>query len=204
MLPQKKSLRLHISRPYVLMERMQNVAPQMDLTPFLPEFPVPATAESVAAYGAACLVAVGLVGWGFGWDCTVRRLGCCRYQVKRISLSEHFFRKFCVQEPALVRRTILHELAHALAYTQFGELRHGSCWRMFCAALGIGGEKASCRCEDFSPNARPYRYALCHSQTGAVYHRYKTRPRLSAERLLQTYIRGRKEETLGYLCIKPL
>ncbi len=187
-----------------LMSRMSASCFLKDLSAFLPEFCLPATPDSVAQFARACMAVLHLEGWTFGWDRTVRRLGGCHYKKKRISLSVYFAEKFCVQQAQLVRRTVLHELAHALAATHFGEMRHGAAWRQCCAALGIAGEKATCRCEDFAPQVRPYRYALCHSQTGEVFHRYKSRPRLSAERLQQTYIRGRKADTLGFLCITPL
>lgn len=197
-------LGLYVVAGCVLIDGMQHGVPYADLTPLLPEFSLPATPDSVAQYARACLAVLGLVGWAFGWDRTVRRLGGCHYKKKRLSLSVYFAEKFCTQQPELVRRTVLHELAHALAATHFGDMRHGAAWRQCCAALGIAGEKATCRCEDFSPHVRPYRYALCHRQTGEVFRYYKTRPRLSAERLQHAYIPGRKAETLGFLCITPL
>lgn len=45
-----------------------------------------------------------------------------------------------------VRRTLLHELAHLLAYHRAGRRRiapHGAEWQRACADLGIPGEKAT-------------------------------------------------------------
>ena len=45
-----------------------------------------------------------------------------------------------------VRRTLLHELAHILAYHRCGRMRiapHGEEWQIACADLGIPGERAT-------------------------------------------------------------
>ncbi len=44
-----------------------------------------------------------------------------------------------------VRQTLLHELAHLLAYHRHGNkiLAHGNEWKQACADLGIPGEKAT-------------------------------------------------------------
>lgn len=45
-----------------------------------------------------------------------------------------------------VRRTLLHELAHLLAYARAGRRRilpHGPEWQLACADLGIAGEKVT-------------------------------------------------------------
>lgn len=47
---------------------------------------------------------------------------------------------------AEVRRTLLHELAHLVAYQRAGKLRivpHGAEWQLACAQLGIPGERAT-------------------------------------------------------------
>lgn len=48
--------------------------------------------------------------------------------------------------PDEVERTLLHELAHLVAYARAGRRRiapHGAEWRQACAELGIPGEKAT-------------------------------------------------------------
>lgn len=48
--------------------------------------------------------------------------------------------------PAEVRQTMLHELAHLVAYERAGRRRiaaHGAEWRQACADLGIAGERAT-------------------------------------------------------------
>ncbi len=163
--------------------------------------------EDVAAYACLCLRAAGLHQWRFGWDRAARRLGCCKPQQQVISLSCHFLRHYLHRDQQLIQRTILHELAHALAWARHKAGGHGEMWRSYCAALGIPGEKARCHCEDFAPasiRTRRPRYALCNKETGELFYRYKAKPRLTPQRLATAYIPGRKKETLGKLCIIPL
>lgn len=151
--------------------------------------------------------AAGLTNWRFGWDRAVRRLGCCHYAKRRITLSRHFVARFLQEAPQLICHTLLHEIAHALAYIHCKETGHGRFWKQYCAQLGIPNEKARCKCPDFAPQHRPtptYRYALCHAETGEVFRYYTRRPRLTPAKLAHTYIVGRKQETYGRLCILPL
>ena len=105
-----------------------------------------------------------------------------------------------------MRRTLLHELAHALAWERRRSRGHGIVWRHYCAALGIPDERATTRCEDFAPARppRPARYALVRDTTGEVYRTYVSRPRRHPSRLKHCYIPGKKEETLGHLVIRTL
>lgn len=162
---------------------------------------------AIEKYAALCFAAIGLHDWRFGWDRAVRRLGCCHYRKRCITLSLHFVTYYAERNGELIRRTLLHELAHALAFVHAHENGHGATWRYFCSLLGIPGEKAACKCDDFAPHdfaQRPFRYALCHCETGEVFYRYRSRPRMSSRRLSQAYIRGRKQETLGKLTIIAL
>lgn len=170
----------------------------------LPRMPLSLDETGFRRYALQCFGVVGLSDWLFDWDRAIRRLGCCHYSKRRITLSIHFFNHFRVSEPELVRRTLLHEMAHALAFSTHREHGHGRIWKKYCAMLGIPDEKSRCKCDDFSPSStasRPFRYALCHTDTGEVFHRYKSRPRISPARLAQAYITGRKKETLGKLVV---
>lgn len=161
-------------------------------------------ADDVAAWGQACVAALLPVGWSFGWDRAVRRLGCCHFGQRRITLSRYFVAAYLEKDADLVRRTVLHELAHALVMVEHRKSGHGRLWQHYCALLGIAGERSVCRCDDFAPvgYGRTVRYVLCHCETGEVYRSYRRRPRLSARRLAQCYIRGRREETLGKLVVR--
>lgn len=164
------------------------------------------TAEDVALWAANCMVALLPAGWSFGWDRAVRRLGCCHFAKKRITLSRHFVAAYLGKDVDLVRRTILHELAHALVMVHHRSSGHGRMWLHYCGLLGIAGERPSCRCDDFAPPSavRPVRYVLCHRETGEVFRRYRTRPRMSPHRLAHCFVCGRRDETLGKLVIREL
>lgn len=160
--------------------------------------------EDVEAYAVACIEAVKLRGWCFVWDRAVRRLGCCDARKRQISLSRYFVEYYLPRDCEKIRRTILHEVAHGLAVMHHRELGHCGWWAFYCHLLGIPGEKARCKCDDFAPASkrRASGYVLCHRDTGEVFRRYRSKPRRSPEALARVYIRGRKEETLGKLVVR--
>ena len=170
----------------------------------LPPRPAGATPAEVEQYAAACLAHLHLQDWHFGWDKTSRRLGCCKMQQRRISLSRYYAEAYATREPVQLWRTLLHELAHALAWHYHRSTGHGSIWKRYCTALGIPGERASVRGIEFTaPRSEP-RFNLCHQETGEIFRTYIRKPRLSASRLKACYIPGRKAETLGKLTIRPI
>ncbi|MGN6367343.1 MAG: SprT family zinc-dependent metalloprotease [Phycisphaerae bacterium] len=77
----------------------------------------------------------GVGDWAFGWNRRKRALGLCRYQQRRIELSAHFVR---VNGEEIVRDTVLHEIAHALAGQRAG---HGPKWKAMCLRLGCKPER---------------------------------------------------------------
>lgn len=173
----------------------------------LPPAGVWRSAADVEQYACSCMQLCGLADWSFGWDRSVKRLGCCKMTRRSISLSRHFVAAYLERDPELIRRTILHELAHALAWLYQRERVHGPAWRSWCAALGIAGEKATCKCDAFGPAdllKTRARYALCHCETGEVYRYYTRRPSIPAHKLARYYIPGKKDATLGKLCLISL
>ncbi len=162
--------------------------------------------HEAAAYAYACFRALGLDGWTFEWDNATRRMGCCWPARQRITLSR-YYAAFCLpREPERLRRTLLHELAHALAWQRERQRGHGEAWRRWCAELGIDGERATSRVPDFTPPhlKREPRYVLCHDKTGEIFRSYRCKPRRSASYLKRCYIPGRREETLGHLVVRAL
>lgn len=77
----------------------------------------------------------GLHDWTFRFDHARRRLGACHYDTRTITLSRHLA---SLNSEAVVRDTILHEIAHAL--TPGGQ--HGPAWR--AQARAIGASPKSC------------------------------------------------------------
>ena len=179
----------------------------MSPTPYtLPPVTSWADAEAVAAYARACLDAVGLHDWHFVWDRAVKRMGCCRPARRSISLSRYFVQMYLPLDPQEIHATLLHEIAHALAWVHRRARAHGAVWRHYCALLGLADTRATKPLQDFTPAhlQRQPRYALCHEQTGEVFHYYKRRPRRTAAQWRRCYIPGRREETLGHLVLRPL
>lgn len=88
--------------------------------------------------------------WSFEFDSAKARFGQCRYGDQTISLSVHLVQ---INEEARVRRTILHEIAHALAGPGAG---HGPKWRAQCRVVGID-PKARWDYEDTTAPDAPYR-----------------------------------------------
>lgn len=169
----------------------------------LPEAGVWKSASDIEAYAEACIRACGLHGWQMSWDRALSRLGACRMTRRVVSLSRYFVQVYLEKDPELIRRTLLHELAHALAWKHNGDREHKAVWRFWCAALGIPDERAREKCEDFRPAhlVRRPKYALCHRETGEVFRYYYRKPKISSKDLSVGHIRGRKAETLGKLCL---
>lgn len=69
--------------------------------------------------------------WGFSFDRAKTRHGQCDYGNQRITLSRHFVE---LNEEELVRETILHEIAHAIAGAAAG---HGPRWQTVARNLGV-------------------------------------------------------------------
>ncbi len=172
----------------------------------LPPSTLCSTPAELEAYAHACLEQLGLVGWAFHWDRAIRRMGCCWALRKQLSLSRYYAAACLPEHPERLLRTLLHELAHALAWERNRQTGHGAAWRYWCAELGIAGERATSRVEDFTPEhlRRAPRYVLCHDVTGEIYRTYRRKPRRSARQLRRCFIPGRQAETLGHLVVREL
>ncbi len=172
----------------------------------LPQPGVWVTLQDVEDYARACIDVCGPEGWRMQWDDAVRRLGCCKINQRVISISRFFAETYLFKDPELIRRTVLHELAHALAWEKYHERNHGPAWHYMCYCLGISDERSVCHCDDFAPRERRRAplFALCHKETGEVYRYYYRRPRLSAYKLRFCYIPGKKKSTYGKLNIIDL
>lgn len=179
----------------------------MSSSPYkLPACPPLPDAAAVAAHAQACLAAVGLGDWSFAWDRAVKRMGCCRPARRSISLSRYFVQAYLSIDPQEIHLTLLHEIAHALAWQHRRARAHGAVWRHYCALLGLADTRATKALQDFTPPhlQRQPRYALCHEQTGEIYRYYNRHPRRSAAQWRRCYIPGRKAETLGQLILREL
>lgn len=113
--------------------------------------------------------------WGFAFDRAKTRHGQCDFGKERITLSRYFVE---MNEEALVRETILHEIAHAIAGARAG---HGPRWQMVARNLGVrpvarkasemppGRYRGVCPCGyPHSLHRRPTRSYYCRTCRGDV------------------------------------
>ncbi len=135
----------------------------------------------------------GLSNWTGGLDNARRRFGVCRIDKKHISLS----RTLCeLNDRAEVYDTILHEIAHALAWQRHGEnCAHDKRWKAIC--VEIGARPVACYDGEVIQPAAPW--VLVHRDTGEVFRSYHKKPRRNWSTV---WIRGRKADTLGKLEIR--
>lgn len=124
--------------------------------------------EDAEQLALALLAEHGLQGWTFSFDRAKRRLGACNYTSRTISLSRPLTR---LNSEAVVRDTLLHEIAHAL--TPGGG--HGPAWRAKCLELGVAPQRCFAAAEVVTPEPK---YLLECPACGKGYPRHrKTRTR---------------------------
>lgn len=76
-------------------------------------------------------------GWTFKFDKAKKRFGCCMHVRKIISLSALLT---ILRDPANVKNTILHEIAHALVGCGHG---HDHIWKAKAKEIGCNGNRCS-------------------------------------------------------------
>lgn len=75
--------------------------------------------------------------WTFDFDNSKRRLGCCHWSDKKITLSRKLVE---LNNEDRVRNTILHEIAHALAPRNEG---HGLMWKRIAKQIGCNANRTA-------------------------------------------------------------
>ena len=134
-------------------------------------------------------------GWTGSLDNAERRFGICRPASKEISISRPLAALNPKEE---VLDTILHEIAHALAGIETGQnCGHDERWKAICRRIGARPDRCYDGDEIIAPEAP---WVLVHRESGEVFSQYHRKP---TNDLSETYIRGRKAETLGQLVVKP-
>ena len=73
--------------------------------------------------------------WAFKFDNAKRRLGCCHYHNKTITLSRYFTK---LNDESIIFDTILHEIAHAIVGYSHG---HDEVWRAKAIEIGCSGKR---------------------------------------------------------------
>jgi hypothetical protein len=139
------------------------------------------------------MVQHGLSDWSAALDTAVRRFGVCHYGKKHIGLS----RKLCeLNSDEEVTDTILHEIAHALAFERHGvNCGHDQRWKAICVEIGARPKA----CYDNTVVQPDAPWVLVHKTTGEVFRGYYKKPRKDWSRV---WIRGRKQETFGQLTVR--
>jgi predicted SprT family Zn-dependent metalloprotease len=140
--------------------------------------------------GTELMARHGLVGWRLVFDGAKRRAGVCRYAARTIGLSAPLTR---LHDPAEVRETLLHEIAHALVGPEHG---HDSVWSARARAIGSRAER--CVPVD-APTVTAAWLGVCPSGHTAERHRRPERvqscarcsPTFSVEHVLEWTHHGR-------------
>lgn len=153
--------------------------------------------RDIETYARLKLDEYGLPDWQFGWDRARRRLGVCRLQEKSITLSIHFVRAN-LEVPHEIRDTILHEIAHALAWTRHGDRTHGPLWKQICRDLGAVPRAAA---RQDAIRVTTYKYMMRLKTTGEIVAKYHRRPAF-VKYIKRLAIKGRPD-TLGQLELVP-
>jgi len=74
-----------------------------------------------------------LESWQLSFDSAKRRAGMCKMSTKQISLSVNHIENNSID---IVKDTILHEFAHAIAYELFSDTGHGVHWKKVARQIG--------------------------------------------------------------------
>ncbi len=139
----------------------------------------------------------GLQDWAFGWDRARRRLGVCRTQKKLITLSV-FFVRANTDNTAEIHDTVLHEIAHALAWIRYADRTHGARWKAVCREIGAVPRAAA---KANSIRVTTYKYSLRLKTTGQIIACYHRKPAMA--RHLKRIALKDKPDTRGHLELIP-
>lgn len=151
-------------------------------------------AEILVAKGfehARSVLGVDLDEWSFEFNNSRRCLGVCNYSKKTIYLSRAFTE---VNTPEMVWDTIIHEIAHAVC----PGAKHGPIWVNTYRQLG--GKNGTKARAGVDTNLVEPKWVVVDPTTNKIVSRYQRKP---SKCFKNSYIPGRKEETLGKLVAMP-
>lgn len=138
--------------------------------------PRPAGSEfaEVEERSAEAMLRHGLSGWGFGFGRGKRTLGTTRVRpgasTGTVRLSRHLVLSGSEDR---VRETLLHEIAHAVAFARHGRraLNHGPLWRAVAREVGAA-PRATCSGPPIAPPTHVLVCRRCATRVG-LYRRPK-------------------------------
>ena len=97
--------------------------------------------------------------WMFEFDNARRRFGRCHYRSNKITLSKHLTE---LNDEAMVKNTILHEIAHALVGRNHG---HDSIWKQKSLEIGCDGHRCYDKKQVTQPKAKYEAVCSCCNRT---------------------------------------
>ena len=111
--------------------------------------------------------------WGFAFNNCKTSLGSCNYKKRRLELSRHYVQLNSVD---YMLDTMLHEIAHLLAYKKYGyRVKHDYRWVEIAKAIGCIGERTACNKSVVRPKGKyVYKCSKCGYEI-AVHRRFKRR-----------------------------
>lgn len=138
--------------------------------------PCPARAAfaAVEADAVEAMLRHGLHDWAFGFGRGKRTLGTTRVRAGAVTGTIRISRHLVTDGTAeMLRDTLLHEIAHAVAYVRHGRaaMNHGPLWRAVAREIGARPE-ATCRAGPLVPAPHVLVCGRCGAEVG-LYRRPK-------------------------------
>ncbi len=124
----------------------------------------------------------GLKKWTFQFDRAKVRFGLCNFCDRVISLSRHLTE---LNDEAIVRNTILHEIAHALVGRRHA---HDKVWKAKAIEIGCDGAR---RYHSGSINTPALKYSATCSSCTKIYQSQRKRARVACGICCKTHNRGK-------------
>ncbi len=115
-----------------------------------------------------------LSGWSFAFDNAKVIFGRCYFYNKKITMSLPLFEANKTNNFIQVWDTLLHEMAHALAFIHDNHHQHGKEWKEWCVKVGAKPQRCY---TDAEVTAVTHKYHLVNSKTGEVAGKYHRKPR---------------------------
>lgn len=110
-----------------------------------------------------------LIGWRFAFDNAKRRMGCCSYRNRTISMSRPLCEVNMGREKLM--DTLLHEMAHAIAKQRTGVCQgHNDVWKRICVEIGANPQRCYTS-EQVTAVKSKYEYKC--PNCGKLYRRHK-------------------------------
>jgi len=130
-----------------------------------------------------------LAEWSVSYDQAKKRAGACKFDLKQIVISRQHIK---LNPEVIVRDTLLHEFAHAIAYELYTESGHGEHWKKVAVKVGASPQSRG----EFNLPTAPWQVVIYCQEKGLI---EKVASRYRRSKQLEYYsIKGRPE-TQGQL-----